>query len=62
MYENFDQDSVAYPHKMGRTLEFAWEQINNGEWNQAEAQKRIQELADWVSACETAEPKWPDWN
>ncbi|KRC11503.1 hypothetical protein ASE11_19030 [Hydrogenophaga sp. Root209] len=62
LYGNFDQDSVAYPQTMDRTLEYVWDQINNGAWNEAEAQQRIQEVADWVTACEKAVPKWPGWN
>jgi hypothetical protein len=61
-YSNFAQDYVAYPHKIGMTLEHAWEQIASGAWTNAGAQERLQELADWVTATETAEPKWPGWN
>jgi len=62
LYSNFDQDSVAYPHKMDGTLGYVWQQIKDGAWNQAEAQQRIQELADWVTATEKTQPKWPGWN
>lgn len=62
LYGNFVQDSVAYPEKMKYALEHVWEQIDTGAWSAAVAQERLQELADWVSACELAEPKWPGWN
>lgn len=62
VYSNFDQDYVCFPSRFGSWLEHAWEQIHAGEWSEEEAQKRIEELADWVTACERAEPKWKGWN
>lgn len=62
VFSNFGQDVVTYPQKLGAWLEHAWYQIENSEWTSDVAQIRIQQLADWVSACERAEPEWPGWN
>lgn len=62
VFSNFDQDYVKYPHGIGMFLEWLWGRIDNGECSHEEAQERIQQLADWVSTTEKAEPKWPGWN
>ena len=62
LYSNFEQDNVEYPRKMKAFLEHAWQEIHDGVWAADEAQQRIQELADWVTACERAEPQWKGWN
>ncbi|MBT2334385.1 hypothetical protein J7E49_10780 [Variovorax paradoxus] len=61
-FGNFDQDMVNYPKRLGDFLGHIWRQLDSGEWSDAEAQKHLQALADWVSACERAEPKIPGWN
>jgi hypothetical protein len=62
LFGNFDQDGVSYPRGIDLQLEYAWDQIAAGVWDEQDAQERIQELADWVTACEEAEPRWAGWN
>ncbi|WP_096668032.1 hypothetical protein [Polaromonas sp. AET17H-212] len=62
LYGNFDQDNMNYPSNIGAFMEHLWGLIDKGEIDAAEAQEKLQELADWVSACEKAEPHWPGWN
>jgi hypothetical protein len=61
-YSNFNQDNISYPNNFGDFLEWLWEQMNQGEVAEDEAQKMLQELADWVSSCERSQPKWKGWN
>jgi len=61
-YANFDQNYINYPCNFNESLEWLWEQIDNGEIDREEAQKKLQELADWVSICENSTPKWKGWN
>jgi len=61
-YSNFSQDSIAYPNQFGRYLEHIWEKIESEEIDREGAQKMLQELADWVTACEKSRPAWPGWN
>ena len=61
-YMNFRQDSIAYPSGFGSSLEHVWEELEHGHISDSEAQSMLQDLADWVSACEQSEPKWKGWN
>lgn len=61
-HANFDQDLINYPSGFNDTLEWLWGEINNGEIDREEAQKKLQELADWVSVCEKSTPLWEGWN
>ena len=61
-YMNFRQDYINYPYDFGSMLEWLWEKINNKEFDYSEAQKKLQELADWVSNCEKSTPKWKEYN
>ena len=61
-YSNFKQDNISYPNNFGDYLEWLWEQMDQGEVAEDEAQKMLQELADWVSICERSQPKWKGWN
>lgn len=62
LYSNFDQDYINSPSGLGNMLEYLWEQIRDGEITEADAQNRLQELANWVSTTERSTPKWPEYN
>ena len=62
LYTNFDQDHIKYPSGFDSFLEFIWSGLDNEELSSADAQLKLQELADWVSACERSQPKWMGWN
>lgn len=61
-YANFDQDNINYPSGFNRFLEFIWTSLNNAVLSTPDAQEKLQELADWVSSCERAQPEWKGWN
>jgi hypothetical protein len=61
-YMNFRQDYINYPSGFGFMLEWIWEKIRDNEFDEIEAQKKLQELADWVSKCEKSTPKWQGYN
>lgn len=59
---NFNQDYIRYPIGVGGFLSFVWRQLEARDIDDAKAQEMIQEIADWVSACETSQPRWAGWN
>ena len=61
-YDNFNQDNIQYPSGFGSFLEQVWSQLKNKEVAVSEAQTKLQELANWVSACEQTQPQWSGWN
>ncbi len=61
-YENFNQDYINYPSGFGGFLESIWSALHSEELSTSDAQVRLQELADWVSACERTQPEWKGWN
>nr|VFK53535.1 MAG: hypothetical protein BECKTUN1418F_GA0071002_102311 [Candidatus Kentron sp. TUN]VFK55624.1 MAG: hypothetical protein BECKTUN1418E_GA0071001_103111 [Candidatus Kentron sp. TUN] len=61
-YANFNQDYISYPRNFGNYLEWLWEQVNEGVFDKEETQKKLQELADWVTTCEQSCPEWEGWN
>lgn len=61
-YENFNQDHINYPSGFGDFLQFIWSGLNSEDISISDAQAKLQELADWVSACEREQPQWKGWN
>lgn len=61
-YKNFDQDYISYPNSFGDKLEWLWEQVNKNILSENEIQRKLQELADWVSICEKNVPMWKGFN
>jgi hypothetical protein len=59
---NLNQDHVKFPKGVGAFLGFVWEQLDNGDIDDDRAQQMIQEVGDWISACETSQPVWKVWN
>ncbi|HHQ4796468.1 hypothetical protein ACEUAZ_01385 [Aeromonas veronii] len=58
LYSNFDQDFINYPSGIGFMLQCLWEQLQNQEISQADAQAKLNELAQWVSQSEQSTPHW----
>lgn len=54
-YVFFPQDGVAY------AMEKLWEEADEGEIEFDELVKRIQQIADWISAVEKSIDKQPEW-
>ena len=61
-YMNFDQDYINYPEQLGEFLTHLWSKVDKDEIDDETAQTMLQELADWVSACEHGMPKWKGYN
>ncbi len=59
---NFEQDGVSYPVGIGDYLEYIWGSLHSGKMSDDEAAEKIQQLGDWVSACEKSQPEWIGWN
>ena len=62
VYDNFNQDFIAYPSNFGDFLEWVWKGLDREELSDSDAQTKLQELADWVSVCERSQPQWKGWN
>ena len=62
LYGNFGQDSINYPSSIDGFMEHLWQEIDEEVIDHEEAQKKLQQLADWVTTCEKATPKWEGWN
>lgn len=58
---NFRQDSINYPAKIGFYMDWIWEGLHTKKINDAEAQVRLQQLADWVSEIERSTPDTLEW-
>lgn len=56
LFQNFDQDFIAYPSKLDWRLEWLWEQAKVQGLSYNDVQHALQLLADWVSKTEKAAP------
>lgn len=63
LFENLDHDSVFYPRKgVSSALEKLWKLADDGEIDFQELQRRLQEIADWISDVErNLRKKQPEW-
>ncbi|MNL94779.1 hypothetical protein D3C81_45710 [compost metagenome] len=59
---NLHQDNVKFPHDVGAFLGFVWDKLNNGDIDVERAQEMINEIGEWISACESSQPVWKVWN
>ena len=62
LYSNFDQDEISYPSDIGDYLEHLWGLINEDAITHEDAQKKMNEISEWLIKCEQAVPKWEDYN
>lgn len=59
---NLNQDNVKFPEGVGTFLGFVWRQLDSDDIDEERAQQMIQEIGDWITACETSQPIWKVWN
>lgn len=59
---NLNQDYVKFPDGVGAFLGFVWEQLDSGDIDAERGQQMIQEIGEWITACETSQPVWKVWN
>ncbi|MBU1994989.1 hypothetical protein KKC15_09810 [bacterium] len=57
LYLNLNQDCIFYPNQIDILLEELWFDINEERINKITAQKRLQDIADWITLCEQNRPK-----
>lgn len=56
LYENFEQDSICYPHQLPDLMETLWEYAQENNLTDAQIQPHLDELAKWVQVCEKSRP------
>lgn len=61
LFENLDQDFVAYPSKLDWRLEWLWDQAEKQGLSKNDVQQALQELAEWVSTTENSAPTAGVW-
>ncbi|OPH52185.1 hypothetical protein BC351_33165 [Paenibacillus ferrarius] len=57
LYRFLDHDSINYPQELPGYLEWLWIQAEEQGLSHDEVQESINDLADWVSACESSTPR-----
>ena len=57
LYGSFDQDDISYPSDIGDYLEHLWGLIDEDEITHEDAQKKMNEISEWLIKCEQAVPK-----
>ncbi|MEQ4313159.1 hypothetical protein ABNM01_10965 [Pseudomonas syringae] len=53
---------IQHALSVGTFLGFVWRQLDIGDIDEERAQQMIQEIGDWITACETSQPLWKVWN
>ena len=62
LFMNLEHDSVFYPKDgVQYALEKLWEDADEGEIDFEELKKRVQQIADWISAVEKSINAQPEW-
>jgi hypothetical protein len=61
-YTNLNQDHINYPTGFGGFLQHLWECIHKNEITAKQANRKLFQLAKWVSECERNQPNWIGWN
>lgn len=59
---NLRQDNVKFPSDVGAFLGYVWDQLHNEEIDEVRAQEMIDQIGEWIEACETSQPIWKVWN
>lgn len=53
-----DHDSVCYPAQMNEFFEYLWDRAHEDGLTEAQVQKAISDLGEWISQCERCAPRW----
>ena len=62
LFMNLDHDSVFYPKEgVAYAMEKLWEDADDEVIDFDELAKRIQQIADWISAVEKSMGEQPEW-
>ena len=62
LFANLDHDSIFYPRDgVAYALEKLWYDADDGKIDYEELAKRIQQIADWISAVEKSISAQPEW-
>ena len=62
LFNNLDHDCIFYPKDgVAYAMEKLWEEADDGDIDFDELSKRIQQIADWISAVEKSINAQPDW-
>lgn len=62
LFNNLDHDYIFYPKDgVAYAMEKLWEEADDGEIDFDELSKRIQQIADWISAVEKSIDAQPEW-
>lgn len=62
LFNNLDHDYIFYPKDgVAYAMEKLWEAADEGEIDYDELAKRIQQIADWISAVEKSIETQPEW-
>ena len=62
LFINLDHDSIFYPKDgVAYAMEKLWEDADEGLIDFSELEKRIQQIADWISTVEKSISAQPDW-
>ena len=62
LFDNLDHDAVFYPQEgVEYAMQKLWEAADEGEIDFQEMEKRLQEIADWISTVEKSIDSQPEW-
>lgn len=63
MFDNFLQDSIFYPEEgVKHALKILWKMADSQEMSTEQLQKKLQEIAYWISNIEKTTKKFqPEW-
>lgn len=56
LYLNLNQDYISYPKQIATLMEELWFDIDEEKIEKDIAQKRLQDIADWITLCEQNKP------
>ena len=57
LYNILDADSINYPEELGGYIEWLWNQAKDEGLSHEEVQSALDDIADWISACEINTPR-----
>ncbi len=57
LIETLKHDFINYPHELGTFMWHLWNKADSNEMTVDELQKDLEQIADWINACEKNTPK-----